>query len=169
MRTKLVVLLGALALSLMAVWAAPAQAADQTRAFQGKVTGQVHFEPTTDPACTVVPLHTVSAATGWATHLGPVSMSASHCSGNTIAGTMTLSGIQGSVAFDYQGDCTPVPPVPETVTCDLTFVVAGGSGHFQDAQGQGNMTAVVHPDLSAPDPFQVPWPATWNWQGRIAY
>jgi hypothetical protein len=36
-------------------------------------------------------------------------MSASHCTGNTIAGTMTLSGIQGSVALNYQGDCTPVP------------------------------------------------------------
>lgn len=168
MRTKTLLLVGALVVGLVAGWAAPAQAEHHSRAFRGAVTGTVHFEPTTDPAC-AIPFRTVSEGTGHATHLGPVTMTSSHCSGNTIAGTMTLTGRHGAVALDYQGDCTPVPPVPAEVTCELGFTVSGGSDRFAGAEGSGTMRAVVHPDLSLPDPLLGTWPARWTWSGRITY
>ena len=167
MRAKSVVIIGALVLGLLASWAAPAQADEHSRAFGGTVTGTVHFEPAT--ACTTIPFRTVSEGRGHATHLGPVSMTSAHCSGNSIAGTMTFDGRHGSVMVAYQGDCTPVPPVPAEITCQLGFTVVDGSDRFSGAHGSGDMVAVVHPDLSLPDPLQGTWAARWTWQGRISY
>lgn len=149
--------------------ATPAGAADGFRAFRGEVTGQVHFAPTGDPSCTEIPVHTVSEGVGQATHLGPVTMDSTHCSGNTIAGEMTFAGKHGSVVVSYAGACTPVPPFPSEITCNLTFDVIGGSGRFEGADGSGTMTAKVHPDLSLPNPLEGVWPARWAFEGRIAY
>jgi hypothetical protein len=82
---------------------------------------------------------------------------------------MVLTGKHGSVSLGYAGDCTPVPPFPPVVTCDLEITVLGGDGRFDGAQGSGRMTALVYPPQDVPDPLAVPWPARWTWTGTISY
>ena len=141
----------------------PTQASEhQLRGFNGHATGAATFVP--DPACTTLSLRTVSTATGTASQLGPVTMSAVHCSGDHIAGTMTLTGSRGTVTLRYEGDCTPYQPGVTLVECETHFVVTGGSGRYAGATGSGHLCAVVLPQTGS-----TPWPATFTWKGRIRY
>jgi hypothetical protein len=160
---KTMLALAALALALTATMG-PASATEAMRGFNGHLVGQATFVPTTDPTCTAPPLQTVSTGTGQASQLGPVTMSALHCSGDHIAGLMTLGGMFGEVTISYEGDCTPYVPGVELVQCHLPFTVTGGTDRYEGATGTGHMVATV-----VPQPPPEPWPAEWTWKGRISY
>jgi hypothetical protein len=134
------------------------------RGLNGHLAGEVTFVPTTDPNCTVPPLQTVSTGAGQVSQLGPVAMSALHCSGDHIAGLMTLDGTFGDVTIRYEGDCTPYVPGVELVQCHLPFTITGGTDRYEGAIGAGHMVATV-----VPQPPTESWLAEWTWKGRISY
>lgn len=75
--------------------------------------------------------------------------------------------LAGVPSLDYWGYTPTVDElVPgEVFTVDLEFLVTGGTGRFEEADGGGEMTAfVLFENLSAPVVA-----AGWVWGGTIGY
>lgn len=164
-------LLGAMALAAALLgMAGPATAALAERPLTGTVTGTANFVPVA--GCEPVGLQTQVTGSGIVTHLGPVTMTAGHCTpaGADIAGRMILTAANGDqLQLDYTGTCdVPSPdwvPGVTQIGCDNPFTVAGGTGRFADASGTGRLTATVtFMGMGAPD-----WPGTWVIDARIRY
>ena len=175
-RTILALLAMVLALFTMTGTSAVADGGDDgeaQRPFTGTLDGSVTFAPA-DPAmnCTWPPapegpLMTISQGVGTATHMGRVTMSSVHCSGDFLDGSMVLTAANGDQVFlDYSGPCTPFPPPTPDITCDLAAEVTGGTGRFEGATGEADLTAhVIYPGTPGPGP----WEAHFAWEGWISY
>jgi hypothetical protein len=157
---------GAIALALAVLSpAALSGAGAAERPFKGDLAG--HAGPVGDPTCPLG-FRTVSEATGTASHLGLVTMRADHCFAlpNLLTqGRMTLVAANGDeLRVRYTGTCTPAIPVPgDLVTCTTDNVVVGGTGRFENASGELDITAHV---LITAEPS---WSATWTWEGVLGY
>ncbi len=144
----------------------PAAGADSdARPFKGSMTGVLTFE--LDSSCPIF-LRTNSAAVGTASHLGLMTMTASHCTppGTSITGgEMVLVAANGDEVYaTYAGEVTP--PGPDGVGfAAVDFDIVGGSDRFMGASGAGEMTAwFVWAGIGVPE-----WPAGWAWEGTIGY
>ena len=172
MRRTILALLASI-LALFTVTGTAASADETQLPFKGTLAGSVSFAPA-DPGmdCTYPPapggpLMTLSEGVGTASHLGRVSMSSVHCSGDLLDGRMVLTAANGDQVFlDYSGPCTPFPPPTPDITCDLETEVAGGTGRFEGADGEVDLAAhVIFPGALGPDP----WVGHWDWEGWITY
>jgi hypothetical protein len=78
--------------------------------------------------------------TGTATHVGTYAYHADECFdpiASTVSGDFTLTAANGDTLFGtYSGTCAGN-------TCTETAVVEGGTGRFEDAQSQFDVTVVV--------------------------
>ena len=129
------------------------------RPFTGSATGLANFVP--DPSCPVG-FRSVTETSGTASHLGLVSFSSNHCFAlpNLITqGQGTLVAANGDELYlTYSGTCTP----PDFATCNTDTVVVGGTGRFENATGEFQVTAVV--TNTAP-----PRPIAMTWEGTLSY
>lgn len=163
-------IIGALALviALLAVSEPASAAGHGAGPLTGTIMGSASFVPEED--CVPVGLETQSTGSGIVTRLGRVEMSAAHCTpaGPDIAGRMILTAANGDELYlDYGGTCDALPPdaVPGVteIGCDNPFVVAGGTGRFEDATGTGHLSAsVTFMGFGAPE-----WPAIWELSGSL--
>jgi hypothetical protein len=155
------------ALAAFGVTAAGAKTAGTDRPFKGTLIGSAVAVP--DTTCPLG-FRTVSEApTGTASHLGRISMGASHCfdlPNLMTQGRMSLVAANGDeLDMTYAGTCDPGIPSPgDLVTCSADNVIAGGTGRFVDATGEVQLTGLVEFEG-----FGVPWPATWTWHGTMSY
>ena len=163
---KILVLLMALALLLIAVPAAGAE--PDARPFKGSMSGSITFEM--DPSCDNNQwlLRTDSLATGNVSHMGRSLMASSHCTpaaAEIDGGEMTLTAANGDRVFiEYTGTAPP-PNAAGIIVVDVEFVIIGGDGRFDGASGGGDMTGfIVFEGIEDPE-----WPASWVWQGTIGY
>jgi len=111
------------------------------RPFMGNMSGEAVFV-TTDACSTITtaPWQTVSSMEGNLTHLGRSQYYSTHCS--TLDGTSLVNGEATLVAAN--GDevwltytATLVGPFPAPVLMyEVTNVVVGGTGRFEDASGE---------------------------------
>ena len=165
-------MLGAAALfaafGALVVSAGAAATGGSDRPFTGKVAGAAHVEP--DSSCPIG-LRTVSEASGTASHLGAVSISASHCTpvADVLAdGEWTFVAANGDKLYmTYTGTCSPfpLPPVGETITCHTQNTIVGGTGRFTNATGEVHVTGLV-----TWTGFGAPFlPASFTWDGTISY
>jgi hypothetical protein len=67
------------------------------------------------------------------------------------------------VYIEYSGANSPPDPDTMTIVSSATFIIVGGSGRFEGAQGGGMLTAYVL--FEGFDDFE--WPASWMWEGII--
>lgn len=160
--------------------AAPASARPDARPFKGSVTGEVTF-PFVGGQCPADnPLFfggvlTVTNATGTASHLGRTIATGEHCSPATeviTGGQATFAAANGDeVYLEYAGTVDPVvsfedqPEIDTPVVADVAYEIVGGTGRFERATGEGDMTVTVLFKGFGP----TPWPATWTWSGTIGY
>jgi len=144
--------------------------------FKATVTGAAHWEfPGSTPSnCTVVT--TLTEATGQATHMGQIELSASHCPAEPEIvndGRITFIGANGDKLYGtYNYD-------PMSESQDIPVTLNGGTGLFADATGTANMAYDVVPQFIEgcnlePDPFvcmdfSVPWPWSATFTGTISY
>lgn len=164
---KLAILGLVFGLMTMAVPAASADSA--SRPFHGSVEGSLTFIPGTD--CQNyggLNVRTDGTAVGTSSHLGRMVLSTSHCSpeGPGFAGEATLVAANGDeVYIEYSGVNSPPDPDTMIILSSTTFVIVGGSGRFDGAQGGGTLTAYVL--YEGFEDFE--WPASWVWEGTIGY
>ena len=164
---KLAILALALGLVMMAIPAASADSA--SRPFKGSVVGSVTFPTGTE--CENyggLNVRTDGYATGVASHLGRTVLTTRHCSpeGPDFAGTATLVAANGDEVFiDYAGVNGPPDPDTWILVSTAEFVIVGGSGRFEGAEGGGQLIAYVL--FEGFDDFE--WPASWVWEGTIGY
>ncbi len=161
------------ALLIMAI-AGPVAANSEARPFKGSASGEVTFRMVGTDVCPASDvfaggMQSTSFATGTASHLGAVTTMARHCTpaADTIAGGQgTFVAANGDeIYFDYNGSA-PFPGEGTTVIVATTvFEITGGTGRFADATGSGELIGYV-----TFEGFGVPeWPASWVWNGTIAY
>lgn len=165
---RTILLLGVLVLVLG--WLAPSAAAGPaTRPFKVSLAAELTFPE--DPSCTAVGLRTHSEATGTATHLGRTLMVGDHC---TPPGEewgpdyTTLTAADGSQLF-LTSSGTAQPPVPgtegSTYFGEGEFEVTGGTGRFEGATGEGDMT-LFYVFAGFEEPV---WPAGFVYEGSVTY
>jgi hypothetical protein len=156
----------------------PAVADSDARPFKGSVSGEVAFVPVDAELCPQSELlfgslKSSAAGTGTITHLGKTRMTAEHCTpaGDLITGgEMTLVAANGDVVYLEYAGMIPFPgpevQIGDVFSGNLEFTIVGGTGRFDDAAGEGTITAyVTFGGLGSPV-----WPgATWTYEGTIAY
>jgi hypothetical protein len=166
MMRKLLGVAGLLAaLMAFAVTAAVADTGGTDRPFTGGLVGSATFPA--DPSCPLA-VRTVTEGSGTASHLGLVSMAASHCFAlpNLMTqGEFTLVAANGDeLHMTYTGTCNPpIPPLGGITTCIAENVIVGGTGRFVNATGEAQVTGLVT-NTGAP-----PFPITWTWVGTLSY
>jgi hypothetical protein len=142
------------------------------------VSGEAGFVPVGEDVCPPSDvlwglLMTTGVGTGTASHLGLTTMTSQHCTprGNAITGgELTLIAANGDEVFLEYSGTSPVPdpdiPIGTVFFAELDFLIVGGSGRFQDAEGEGTMTVrVVFGGFES-----FVWPGiSWTWDGTIAY
>jgi hypothetical protein len=164
--------------ALLLTTASPAAADGGRRPFSGHLTGTTSFPVVSTKICPANDvfaggLQTQSTATGKATPLGHVQMTAAHCTpkvDRVQGGRMSIVDRRGAAVFTaYSGRCPfdPATAVPgkTVIHCDTAFDILGGTGRYRHATGHADLTADV-----TFEGFAVPtWPATWSWKGWIRY
>jgi hypothetical protein len=144
---------------------------------KGSVTGSGTFPVVSTAVCPandvyVGGLQTAVSATGTASHLGRVSMTAAHCTprGPISAGKMTFVAANGDRLFaDYAGPCDFDPSTAvvgvTVVRCDNTLTFTGGTGRFAGATGSGTLVALLTYMGMGP----TAWPGTWTWTADVTW
>lgn len=158
---------------LIAMVAVPAGAQSDARPFKAFMTGELFWDETAFEclAVTGIPVRSYMDATGRVSHLGRTTLEGSHCTpqGNEYGpSVMTLVAANGDeVHMEYHGVCPPLDTVPigGVLTCSLEFDVAGGTGRFADATGEGSGTLSLI-WLGIGEPRTSAW---WTWTGTIGY
>ncbi len=152
--------------------AAPASARPDARPFKGTTSGEVTFVPDRD-CPNFGGLKTVTNTTGTASHLGRTAATAQHCTpegADIDGGRATLVAANGDeVYLEYAGTVTPVvtanTQLDTPIVATTPYEIVGGTGRFQGATGDGDMT--VETLFKG---FKIDtWPATWTWSGTIGY
>jgi hypothetical protein len=155
--------------------AAPVAAADPSRPFGGWTSGT----DTTDENATGCPAGSFirygNTGTGQFLHLGLVEAVVTHCTRLDVAtgagwfddGTITITAANGdTLVLDHQGTFQLSPwetPPPWTSDVELTWVVVGGTGRFENATGSGIGAGFA-------DGVGLPGSTTTIWlSGAIAY
>jgi len=138
------------------------------RPFWGSFEGEVSF-PLTE-ACkdvTGVPFQTVSGTNGQMTHMGRTTLVTTHCStpdgGAAVDGHAIFTAANGDEVWaDYYALTVQPPPYIEQ---DITMVINGGTGRFQNASG--NLQGRVYIEFQG---FADPgWPIEFFLTGSIIY
>ncbi|WP_151637527.1 hypothetical protein [Noviherbaspirillum aerium] len=109
---------------------------------------------------------------GTATHLGAVTISATHCAmptrGGSVAisqGVITLTAANGNIlTADFMGTISPFPSDLQTNTFVGSFLITGGTGRFADAEGDGLLSGALSGSLRT----RV-FTGTITAEGRIGY
>ena len=154
----------------IAMLAAPAASADSaSRPLKGSAVGSVSFVVGTEcQNYDGLNVRTDGNATGTSSHLGRTVLITRHCApeGPQFAGTATLVAANGDEVYvEYHGTNEPPDPGTSILVSTAGFVIVGGSGRFQGAEGGGKLIAyVLSEGLAVPE-----WPATWVWDGTIGY
>lgn len=161
---------------LVLVGLVPTAGADPpSRPFRAVLSGAATFVAP-DPNCPPPPgspvgVRTDLAATGPAWHLGLTTFTGNHCAHGSyelFVGTGTLVAASGDEVFvEYHGDGPlPAPGTEGQVhQVDAEFQIVGGTGRFEGAVGEGDLTAYL-----VFEGFDVPvWPGTFVWEGTIGY
>jgi len=152
--------------------AAPASARPDARPFKGTTSGEVTF--VSDDDCpNFGGLKTVTNTTGTASHLGRTAATAQHCTpegADIDGGRATLVAANGDeVHLEYAGTVAPVvtqtTPIDTVIVAETPYEIVGGTGRFDGATGEGDMTVELLFKGFGP----APWPATWTWSGTIGY
>lgn len=160
---KLTVLMSVLGLALVG---APTTSA-QSQAFEGAALGSLTFPGATE--CQNYEgqnLRTDGLATGLSTVLGETTLMTAHCTpeGPDIAGEATFVSAGGDeIHVEYVGANAPPDPDTAVLVSPTAFVIVGGTGRFEDARGEGTLTAyVLFEGLEDPE-----WLASWSWEGSL--
>jgi hypothetical protein len=144
--------------------------------FTASVSGSVSWARVSEKACPPSEqlwgeLMTESSATGTAPDVGEIHMESRHCApaGDEITdGALTLVTADGvEIWMDYSGTA-PFPSdteIGDVLVFDGDFTVVGGTGPFENATGSGSFDGEITFE-GLPDPE---WPATWTFEGTIAY
>lgn len=92
---------------------------------------------------------------GTATHLGAVTVSATHCATPTGRGSVAIS--RGVITFtaangavltaDFMGTISPFPGDLQTNTFVGSFLITGGTGRFANAEGDGLLSGSLSGSL----------------------
>jgi hypothetical protein len=95
------------------------------------------------------------SGSGTATHLGAVTMSATHCATPTGRGSVAIS--RGVITFtaangdvltaDFMGTISPFPDDLQTNTFVGSFLITGGTGRFANAEGDGLLSGAFSGSL----------------------
>jgi hypothetical protein len=135
----------------------PVAASSDARPFKGSASGVAVYVPDTE--CLEFGLRTEVSAGGTASHLGRMEMTGGHCASFTPSdGQLTLVAANNdTVSLDYSGPCNGVD------ACWFAGEVTGGTGRFDDATGQIDMTVGLSPQ---PDGSVL---ADITWTGEIGY
>ncbi len=166
---KLAILAMVLGLAMVSTPAAGADSA--SRPFKGSVVGSVSFILGSE--CENyggLNVRTDGYATGTASHLGRTIMISRHCSPEgsdpITDGLMTLVAANGDEMYiEYTGVNSPPDPFTWILVSEIDFVITGGTGRFEGAEGGGAMTAyVLFEGFDDPE-----WPVSWVWEGTIGY
>jgi hypothetical protein len=138
------------------------------RPFLATASGQVAYDGSNPSGC-AAPWTTLVTASGWASHLGRVTVSASHCevpsgpdSGQSVNGRMTLTAANGDTITGTYVTAWVFQDGKVNVTGWLD--VAGGTGRFADATGRLWQHHVISVVAQTP-----PWPVQMGFWGRIHY
>lgn len=166
--TLFLTLLAVIAMGL----AVPASAHPDARPFTGSTSGEVIFVRDID-CPNFGGLKTVTNTTGTASHLGRTLATGEHCTptgAQITGGRATLVAANGDeVHLEYAGTVTPVvtaeTPIDTVIVAETPYEIVGGTGRFDGATGEGDMTV----ELLFKGFEPVPWPATWAWSGTIGY
>ncbi len=171
---------GTIALVLMLMVAATSAAAAGPkgidRPFKGNVTGEATFLLDNPFGCPGPPvgfgITTRTDAEGTASHLGLVTLRASHCpllNNQLIMGHAVFEAANGDeLHADYVGTATPVPPNigdPIFSTSVMTVDPIESTGRFAGATGSVTFEAELVFEGFA-DPA---WPVVATWQGVLSY
>jgi hypothetical protein len=137
-----------------ALLATGVQAGPKDVPFRATLTVQEQIVP--DAGCHFSGLGGTLTGSGTATHLGAVTLSASHCSipthGGSVAisrGTLTFTAANGDILYaEYIGTLSPLPDASGTYTFVGNYVVTGGTGRFEDAAGDGLLAGTFSGSLA---------------------
>ncbi|HEY5134806.1 MAG TPA: hypothetical protein VIJ41_03400 [Candidatus Nanopelagicales bacterium] len=162
------VAVGALFLMFSMTVSAAACPVGHDQPFRAVASGQIVYDPANELGC-ASGATTVVTAEGHATHLGKLTVLATHCevatgpgTGRSIQGRMTLQAANGDrIKGTYETDWA-FADGKVSVTGWLT--IKGGTGKFKHARGmlwQNHVISVVSP---AP-----PWPLEMSFTGRIDF
>jgi hypothetical protein len=148
-----------LAVAVVTVMAlgSPVAASSDARPFTGSASGVAVYVP--DPECLEFGLRSEVWAVGTASHLGRIDVAGGHCASFTPSdGQLTLvAANKDAVSLDYGGPCNGVD------RCWFEAEVTGGTGRFDGATGQIQMTVGLSPQ---PDGSVL---ADITWTGEIGY
>ena len=133
--------------------------------FSGAVTGQLQMSVNFARCSTPLRLG-VSDATGNALHMGNMTYHTEQCvnpqTGQITAGILVLTAANGDeIHGTFTGQARSVPGESHVLA---DFVFTGGTGRFERATGEAEMTAVLDVHLGVP-----PYPGRWEWTGAIRY
>jgi hypothetical protein len=139
---------------LFALLATGVQAGPKDAPFRATLTAQDQIVP--DASCPFSGLGGTLTGSGTATHLGAVTISATHCSIPTHAGSVAIS--RGALAFtaangdilyvEYMGTLSPFPDASGTNTFVGNYIVTGGTGRFENAAGDGLLSGTFSGSLA---------------------
>ena len=170
-RRTLLVLMGLLALAVVAPGAALAKKGGTDRPWKGKGSGTTTFSVATFPS---VPGSTEGTARF--SHLGKTSYTSTFTVTFTGPGTFNLTGTQTLVAangdtltlsFTGTGTITGAFGPGQTSETMVTWNVTGGTGRFDDASG--SLTGTVVTEVVSVDGSTATGTHTFTAKGKISY
>ena len=137
---------------LLAMFTTAVQAGPKDAPFRATLTVQETIaEDTSCPSG----LGGTLTGSGTATHLGAVTMSATHCATPTGRGSVAIS--RGVITFtaangdvltaDFMGTISPFPDDLQTNTFVGSFLITGGTGRFANAEGDGLLSGAFSGSL----------------------
>lgn len=148
--------------------AAPVLAADPVRPILSVMSGEVTFE---DDAGCPLGFATVTETSGWAAHLGRMTVRMRHCftpPDLLAGGRVTFIAADGDeIHATYAGTADPAEPQTpgEVIIADFDVVVTGGTGRFAGADGEMHgLGRITFPGWEAPT-----WPASFRLTGTLSY
>lgn len=142
------------------------------RPLMGSMSGEAIFD-FESVACLPVngaPYQTISHMAGYVTHLGWADYYSTHCTNlSTLAlegGEATLVAANGDkIWLEYSANVIPPVVVPGTVVYEVTNVVVGGTGRFENASGEFLSLVFV----TIEDPYALTAPLGQEFTGSISY
>ncbi len=114
-------------------------------------------------------IYSIGEATGTLRHLGAAEMHTKHTptlSGDLVDGTFTIVAANGDeLRGTYSGTATEVPGKPFHYVGKATLVISGGTGRFNNAEGQIDATFFEILDSFTFESAEV----TWTLSGMVSY
>jgi len=134
----------------------------------GSFNGEVTF-PLTDDCLdlTGAPVQTVSETEGKMTHMGKTSLLTAHCptsEGDALGGRAVFIAANGDEVWGEYFAITVQPP-PPVIVQEITMVIDGGTGRFEDASGMLEGMVYINPQ----EPGVPGWPLKFVLAGWVIY